>query len=173
MTKLAILQYPDVRLHKKAAWVKDINEPRIQKIIDDMLETLHATEHCAGLAATQLDIVDPPRITVINHPDKPGEVLCLVNLEIVEKSGESLEPEGCMSVRPSDIHAKVARAAKIKAKALDRAGKELEFEVTGFLAQCLQHEADHLDGMLYIDRLSTLKKSMLKKKIEKMLTEQK
>lgn len=167
MTILKILQYPDPRL-KTVARLVDTIDTSIQQIIDDMFETLYAAENCAALAATQLDILNPPRITVIDLSAKKNEPMCLINAQILERKGEQFELEGCMSVMPKYIHEKVKRAQEISVKALDRTGKELHFTAQGYLAKCIQHELDHLDGKLYIDHLSSLKRERIREKIAKM-----
>ena len=168
MTILKILQYPDLRLNKKAILVDDVKKPEVQKLIDDMLETLASLPNCAGLAATQLDVQVAWNITVIAPTKETPRILCLVNPEILSSEGEEAEDEGCMSVFPEHVHAKVKRAKTITFKALDRNGNKIEMTTGGFLAKCVQHEIDHLSGHLYIDRLSSLKLSMIKKKITKL-----
>lgn len=166
MTILKILSYPDPRLKTVAKRVEVFDE-RIKTIIDDMFETHYAAENCAALAATQLDIVDPPAITVIDFSPEKNQPLCLVNAEIIEQEGEHTELEGCMSVYPDAIHDKVTRAEKIKVRALDRHGQPLEFEADGFMAKCIQHELDHLNGKIFLDHLSPLKRQLIDKKITK------
>lgn len=168
MTIISILQYPDLRLANKARKVKDVRDPAIQKIIADMLETLANTERCAALAATQLDLPDPPSITVINPVEEGNEPMVLINPEIITASGEHKEGEGCMSVFPDDVNAPVVRAQKVKVKALDREGSLIEIEAEGFLAKCLQHEIDHLNGKIFLDRISELKRNRIEKKIGKI-----
>jgi peptide deformylase len=170
MTLLSILQYPDLRLRNKAKVVTNPRSPEIQKIISDMLETLAQAESCAALAANQLDIQNPPAITVINPILDNEETLCLINPAIVEKSGESIEEEGCMSVCPNKISAKVPRANQVTVKALNRDGKPIELKAEGFFARVLQHEIDHLNGILYVDYLSPLKRHRIEKKILKNAT---
>lgn len=167
MTILRILQYPDPRLRTKAALVKDVNDARIKQIIEDMLETLRNAKHCAGLSATQLDIQDPPSITVIND-EKGGDPICLLNPKIVHAEGSSREEEGCMSVSPGDISGFVTRAEKVRVEAIDRFGKPVVIETGGFFAKVLQHETDHLNGVLFIDRVSPLKRKMIDRKIAKL-----
>lgn len=168
MTILRILQYPDPRLKVKGRKVEDFG-PKTQKIIDDMFETHYASDNCAALAATQLDLIDPPHITVIDFSKEKDQPLCLINAEILAYDGELNKEEGCMSVGEADgmVFAKVVRAAKIKVRAQDRFGKALEFEAEGFMAKCIQHELDHLEGKLFIDHLSHLKRQRLIKKLEK------
>lgn len=167
---LKILQYGDSRLRTKAQAVKDVKDSRIQQIIKDMFETLYNTEHCAGLSATQLDIKDPPRITVIDESSGNDQAFCLINPEITHMEGEASYMEGCMSICPQEIHAKVKRPEKITFTALDRDGKSMEICAEGFFAICVQHEIDHLNGILYIDHLSPLKRRMIEKRIAKILT---
>jgi peptide deformylase len=168
MARYEILQYPDQRLRAKAKTVSNVKDPAIQKVIDNMFETLYTTENCAGLAATQLSIEDPHRITVIDVSEMKNHPMCLVNPEIIERSGEITEFEACMSVWPEEIHDRVTRATHIKFRALDRDGNVIEDEVTGILAKCIQHEVDHLNGKLYIDHLSALKRERIDKKIHKL-----
>jgi peptide deformylase len=171
MSVLEILQYPNPRLANKAKTVTEITTD-VQKVIDDMFETLHATKNCGGLAATQLDIKDPPRITVIydyRKGDSPNkdEALCLINPEIIWQEGMSCEAEGCMSIS-GGIYEAVERAEKVIARALDREGKSFEVEGEGYMSKLLQHEIDHLNGIIFIDRISKLKRQRVDKKIAKL-----
>ncbi len=170
MSILKILQYPDLRLRCKGHKVTDVKSAKIKKIIKNMLETLANTENCAALAATQLDIEQPPCITVINPPtdDADYSVLCLINPQIIAQESSNKAEEGCMSIFPEDIRAEIKRANKIKVKALDVHGNHIEFEAEGYIARCIQHECDHLNGILYIDHLSKLKRSLLEKKMLKL-----
>jgi len=167
MTILKILQYPDPRLAKKARRVTNL-DAAVQKIIDDMFETHYNTENCAALAATQLDLADPPHITVIDFSATKDQPLCLINGEVIERKGEQFELEGCMSVMPNYIHERVKRAAEIVVRALDRNGQVITFSAEGYMAKCIQHELDHLDGKLYIDHLSALKRDRIRNKIKKI-----
>lgn len=166
MTILNILQYPDSRLHRKGHTVTQIDD-RIRRIISDMFETHYATKNCAALAATQLDLANPPHITVIDFSDKKNQPLCLINGEIIGRSGETFEEEGCMSI--TGIYDKVKRSAHIKVRAIDREGNSLEFEANGFMAKCIQHELDHLNGIIFIDHLSRFKRSRVERKLKKIL----
>lgn len=165
MAIFAILQYPDPKLRRKGQHVAKI-DARITQIIDDMFETHYAQENCAALAATQLDMPNPPHITVIDFSPNKDTPLCLVNAEIVARSGERDEGEGCMSV-PGGVYEKVKRSDKISVKAMDRHGNPLAFEAEGFMAKCIQHELDHLDGKIFIDRLSTLRRLRADSKLKK------
>ncbi len=166
MTIVKILQYPDPRLRTKGEKVTDFGT-ETQQMINDMFATHYASENCAALACTQLDFKKPKHITVIDFSENKDQPLCLVNAEIIEKTGKETSGEGCMSVK-GGAYEKVTRAAKIKVKAQDRLGKPMEFEAEGFMAKCIQHELDHLDGKLFIDHLSNLKRDRIKKKIEKI-----
>lgn len=170
MAVLSILQYPDLRLRRKGYLVNNVQETKIQKTIEEMMATLLNNQNCAGLAATQLDLEEPPNIMVINqhHAESPS-ILCLLNTQILTKEGTTLEDEGCMSVYPQAISAKVTRAAAIKVKAVDQHGNQIEFEAKDFLARCIQHEYDHLQGILYIDHLPKLKRYRIDRKITKLL----
>jgi len=168
MAIIRILQYPDPKLRRKGVVVADFGE-QTQKIIDDMFETHYNATNCAALAATQLDIPNAPHITVIDFSEHKNEPLCLVNGKVSEKHGEKIETEGCMSVGGgSEIFSKVKRAEKIKVTAQDRHGNPIEMEAEGFMAKCIQHELDHLEGTLYIDHLNIIKKEKIKKELKKL-----
>lgn len=164
MTKLAILQYPDPKLKRKGYHVEVVDE-HIQKIIDDMFETHYSAENCAALAATQLDLPNPPHITVIDFSEDKNQPLCLINGEIIEKEGEIIEGEACMSV--TGIYEKIKRYTKVKVRALDRQGKEFVMETEGYMAKAVQHELDHLNGVIFLDHLSPLKRERVDKKFTK------
>ncbi len=168
MAMLEILQYPDARLRIKADSVEDVKSAEVQEMINDMLETLHNTPNCIGLSATQLNIKNPRRITVIDVSLNGTEPYCLVNPVITSKTGSAKGSEGCMSVYPEYIYADVKRAEKIVCEAIDRDGKPLHIEADDLLSACIQHEIDHLDGILFIDHLSPLKRKMLEKKMAKI-----
>lgn len=172
MTLLKILQYPDKRLKRIAVRVEKFDET-IQKVIDDMFETRYATPTCAALAATQLDLEPAWHITVIDLSKDNNEPLCLVNAEIVEREGQQMEYEGCMSVYPAFIHEIVKRDMKIRVKGQDRHGNPIDMTAEGYLAKCIQHELDHLNGHLYIDRLPKMKLERIAKKVKKQERSQK
>lgn len=171
MTMIPILQYPDPRLKRKAIQVADFNDD-VRKVIADMFETKYGTKNCAALAATQLDLNPAWHITVIDLSENNSEPLCLVNGEIIEADGEQTEYEGCMSVFPDYVHERVKRANKVTVKALDREGKPFELSAEGYLARCIQHELDHLNGKIYLDRLPSFKSDKVKRKIKKVLRQQ-
>lgn len=167
MAIIRILQYPDPRLKLVASPVEEFTA-EVKQEIADMCETYFAQENCAALAHSQMDFAHPKRITVIDSSGEKNELLCLVNPEIIEREGETNTPEGCMSVAvTSGVTARVKRSQKIRVKALDREGNPLDFEADGFLAKCIQHELDHLDGILYIDKISDFKRRQLEKKIKR------
>jgi peptide deformylase len=159
---LTILEFPDDRLRKVAAVVKTVDD-KIQKLVDDMLETMYH-EHGVGLAATQVNVHQ--RIIVIDVSENKDEPLCLINPEIVEKYGEKENEEGCLSV--PNFFEKVKRGERVRVKALDRNGQSFEFEATDLLSVCVQHEIDHLNGKLFVDYISSLKRQRIKKKLEKL-----
>ncbi len=167
MTVLRILQYPDPRLRTVAKKV-DIIDERIEKIVADMFETHYAADNCAALAATQLDIENPPFITVIDFSPERDQPLCLINGEIIASEGQRTEEEGCMSVGTGGaIFEKVTRADTITVRALNEKGEQLEFGADGFMAKCIQHELDHLNGKIYLDRLSKLRRGRTEKRLQK------
>jgi len=170
MSLLKILQYPDLRLRNKALQVESVKSPSIQKIIHDMLETLAHANDCAALAATQLDLVNPPAITVIKppNPELNTEILCLINPQIIESNGECTDVEGCMSIYPNIIKGHVKRAKKIKVRAMNQKGETVEIYAEDFLSRCIQHEIDHLNGIIYLDHLSSLKRKLVEKKISRL-----
>lgn len=168
MSTYKIIQFPDERLTHIAQPVADVND-EIKTIAKNMFNTLYSAKNCAALAASQLDIPwsdnIPRRITVIDFSPEKNKPLCLINPEILQQEGETLLKEGCMSV--AVVTAAVKRYKKIKVKALDINGEVLEFDADGFMAKCIQHEVDHLDGKIFLDHLSSVRKSMLVKKVLK------
>ena len=171
MPIVKILQYPDPRLKRKAVQVDDFG-PEFQQYVDTMFATHYHADNCAALAATQLDLNPGYHVTVIDFSPNHDQPLCIVNGEIIEREGEQNEEEGCMSVGCDvDIflHAHVRRAYKIKIRAQDRHGKSFEMEAEGYMAKCIQHELDHLQGKVFLDHLSALKRKVLEKKLRKQL----
>ena len=161
MAILNILHFPDPRLRHKAKPVVHVDDA-LRKLVDDMFETMYAAPGI-GLAATQVNIAQ--RLVVIDVTPDKTRPLCFVNPEILEKSGEEEMEEGCLSV--PGYYDVVRRAERVKVRALDRNGQPFEIDTDGLLAVCIQHEIDHLDGKLYVDYLSELKRQRLRKKIEK------
>ena len=166
MTIRKIIYLPDARLRKVS---KDITtfDDELQTLIDDMFETMYDARG-VGLAAPQIGI--NLRLSVIDvEGDKKNQIV-IINPEIIESHGSTDYQEGCLSVPGS--YDTVTRAEKVKVKALDRFGKPFEIEADGLLGECLQHEIDHLNGKLYIDLLSPLKRSIARKKLEKFKRQQ-
>ena len=159
---LTILEFPDERLRKKAAVVKTVDD-KIKRLIDDMLETMYESKG-VGLAATQVDVHQ--RVIVIDVSEEKDDPLFLINPEILEKDGIKESEEGCLSV--PGFYEKVNRAEHIRIKALNREGQSFEFEARDLLAVCVQHEMDHLNGKLFVDYISSLKRQRIKKKLEKI-----
>jgi len=164
MAQLTIRTIPDPILSQKAAPVNEV-DARIVKLMDEMLQVMYAN-HGIGLAANQVGLLE--RIVIIDvSPERDGsKALFLANPEIVWKSEETVSSrEGCLSV--PDQYAEIKRHARVRVGYLDRENRAQEIEAEGLLSYCLQHEIDHLDGKLFIDRLSPLKRKMLLKRLEK------
>ena len=162
MAILNILHYPDPRLREKALPVENV-DGEIKQLVSDMFETMYDAPGI-GLAATQANV--QKRIIVIDVSEDKSQPLCFINPEIMESDGEEVMEEGCLSV--PGIYEKVKRADKIKVRALDREGKQFEMEAEGILSTCIQHEMDHLEGKLFVDYLSELKRQRIRKKLEKL-----
>jgi peptide deformylase len=161
---LDILKYPDKRLRTIAKPVVSVDET-IRQQVKDMFETMYEAPGI-GLAATQVNFHQ--RIIVIDVSDQCNEPICLINPEIIEKSGEIQWEEGCLSV--PDYYENIIRANDIKVQAINQHGETFELEASEMLSVCIQHEIDHLDGILFVDHLSKLKQKRLKKKTEKKVT---
>ena len=162
MALLSILRYPDPRLHKVAQPVSVIDD-RLRALIDDMFETMYDAKGI-GLAATQVDVHQ--RLIVIDVSEERDQRLVLINPELLWASDERVKgDEGCLSV--PGIYDGVERAERVKVRALDEQGQAREIEADGLLAVCIQHEMDHLDGKLFVDYLSPLKREMVRKKLAK------
>ena len=162
MSILTILEFPDERLRKKAETVKRVDAD-IRKLVDDMFETMYEA-HGVGLAATQVNVHQ--RIIVMDVSEDKKSPLCLINPEIIEKDGVEETEEGCLSV--PGFFEKVKRAEHVKVRALNQKGETFEFEAGDLLAVCVQHEMDHLEGKLFVDYISPLKRQRIKKKLEKI-----
>jgi len=162
MAILSVLRFPDERLKTKATQVTEVND-NIKNIVNDMFETMY-DENGVGLAATQVNIHQ--RIVVMDVSENKENPIVLINPEIIKKSEETLiNEEGCLSV--PGCYAKVDRHTQVTVKALDIDGKEFTLDGDELLAICIQHELDHLQGILFIDYLSPLKRQRIKKKLEK------
>ena len=161
MARMEILKFPDERLRTKARPV-DVVDDSIRQLVDDMFETMYEAPGI-GLAATQVNV--HKRVVVIDVSKEKNQPLCLINPEIIEKDGVEECEEGCLSV--PGFYEKVTRADHIKVRALDRDGQPFELETGELLAVCIQHELDHLDGKLFVDYLSSLKRNRIKSKLIK------
>jgi len=161
MALLQILEYPDSRLRTVAKPVTEVTG-EIRQLVSDMFETMYAAPGI-GLAASQVDFHQ--RVLVIDISEDSSEPLCFINPEILDATGTVNRDEGCLSV--PDVYESVERAEHIRVKALDRDGKEFVIEADELLAVCIQHEMDHLDGKLFVDYISPLKRQRLKKKLSK------
>jgi peptide deformylase len=161
MAILNILHYPDPRLRNRAKPVAQVTDAH-RRLIDDMLATMYAAPGI-GLAAIQVGVAE--RVIVVDVSDDSDQPLGFINPEILAKEGSEVMQEGCLSV--PGVYEDVERAERIRVRALDRNGKRLEFDADGLLAVCIQHEIDHLDGKLFVDYLSDLKRQRIRKRIEK------
>ena len=164
MTLLTILEFPDPRLRTKAVPVDParIADPAFQTLLDDMFHTMYEAPGI-GLAASQVDVHQ--RFMVMDISEDKSEPLVFINPEITAADGHQVYQEGCLSV--PGIFADVTRANRITVKAIDRKGQPFEVTADGLLAICIQHEMDHLEGKVFIDYLSPLKREMVRKKLEK------
>ena len=162
MAILDILHYPDERLHKIAQPVVAVDD-RIKQLVKDMAETMYEAPGI-GLAATQVNV--HKRVIVIDISEDRSGLMALINPEILERDGAQGPEEGCLAV--PGIYEKVTRAERGKVRALNEKGESFEFEADDLLAVCVQHEIDHLDGKLFIDHLSSLKRDRAIKKYDKL-----
>jgi peptide deformylase len=160
-----ILTYPDTVLRERAEPVTNI-DGKVQQLINDMAETMY---HAPGVGLASNQVGEPCRIIVFDTSakDEPNNLVVLINPEIVEASGVIVDEEGCLSV--IDYKADVKRAACVTVKGVDREGNPVTLRREGLPAIVLQHEIDHLNGILFIDRISTLKRELYKRRLKKLL----
>lgn len=161
MALLTIIHFPDPRLRIKAQTV-GLVDAATRSLVEDMFETMYEAPG-VGLAAPQVDV--PQRIVVIDVTDERSQPLCFINPEILSREGSHEMEEGCLSV--PGVYEPVTRAAKLRVRALDQRGEPFEMEADGLLATCIQHEVDHLEGKLFVDYISAMKRDRVRKKIEK------
>ena len=161
MALLKILEYPDPRLRTRAQPVAVVDD-KIRRLVADMLETMYAAPG-VGLAASQVDV--HLRVIVMDVTEEKDQPRALINPEILEKEDLETGEEGCLSV--PGVTEPVERARRIKVRALDLQGKSIEFAAEGLMAVCVQHELDHLEGKLFVDYLSELKRQRIRKKLTK------
>lgn len=159
MAILQILHYPDPRLRNTATPVTGVDD-EIQRLVDDMFETMYDAPGI-GLAATQVNV--HKQILVTDVSESHNTPVCLINPSILASAGTEQMEEGCLSV--PGVFETIERAEQIRVQGLDKTGKAIEFDVDGLLAVCIQHEIDHLDGKLFVDYLSQLKRSRIRKKL--------
>ncbi len=159
-----MVKYPEPVLAQRGAAVT-VFDAGLKQFVDEMFESMYVAQGI-GLAAPQIGVSE--RITVIDvsFQKNPKEKIVLINPEIIEREGRTLEEEGCLSL--PEIREKVSRAEWVKVRAQDVAGTFFEIEGTDLLGRCMQHEIDHLDGILFIDRLSRLKRELVLRKIKKL-----
>jgi peptide deformylase len=161
MTKLAILEYPDPKLRTRAEPVAVVDDA-VRQLADDLLETMYAANG-VGLAATQVDI--HRRVIALDVSESRDQPLILINPELLSAEGKGPAEEGCLSL--PGIYDKLSRATRIRVRALDVQGKPFEMDAEGLLAVCIQHEMDHLEGKLFVDYLSELKRQLIRRRLEK------
>ena len=161
MALLPILEYPDPRLKKVATPVAAVTA-EIRKLVRDMADTMYAAPG-VGLAATQVDV--PKRVIIIDISEHKDELRVFINPELLSADGEAECEEGCLSV--PGYYDKVTRAARIRVRAQDEHGETFEHDAEGLLAVCIQHEMDHLQGKVFVEYLSPLKRARLAAKLRK------
>ncbi len=161
MALRTILHYPDPRLRQVAKPVEQVDD-EIRQLVDDMAETMYAAPGI-GLAAIQVNVAR--RVVVVDLSETRDTLQVFINPEILERDGKQVYEEGCLSV--PGIFDEVERAHHIRVRALGRDGQPFEIEAEDLLATCIQHEIDHLDGKVFVDYLSRLKQSRIRKKLEK------
>lgn len=166
MAVLEILHFPDPRLRNKAAPVDTVDD-EVRRTLDDMLETMYQAPGI-GLAATQVNV--HKRMLVVDISEEKNSPLRLINPRLVSTEGRQEMDEGCLSV--PGFYEPVMRADFIRVAALNYDGEPFEFEADGLLAVCIQHEMDHLDGKLFVDYVSPLKRQRIRKKLEKLKKQQ-
>lgn len=162
MAILEILHYPDPRLRNKAKPVTEV-DAEIRQLVSDMFETMYDAPGI-GLASIQVNV--PKRVIVADVSEDHDQPVCLINPEVVESVGSESMDEGCLSV--PGFYETVQRAEQIRVRALNEQGESFELEAEGLLAVCIQHEIDHLDGKLFVDYISPLKRNRIRKKLEKV-----
>lgn len=161
MSTLTILRYPDPRLHQVAAPVERVDD-KIRQLINDMADTMYAAPG-VGLAATQVDV--HVRVIVIDVSEGRDQLRVFINPELVAACGVAEREEGCLSV--PDVYEKVQRAERVTVRALDAEGRPFTLEAEGLLAVCVQHEMDHLEGKVFVEKLSRLKQNRIRARLKK------
>jgi peptide deformylase len=159
-----ILRYGAPVLHEPASPVQEIT-PEVHRLIDDMIHTMYAAPGI-GLAATQIGVGLRIFVADVSGGRNPADLLTFVNPEFVEREGMQLEEEGCLSL--PGFNATVARPVRVVLTGLDREGRPQRIDANGLLARCFQHEMDHLEGTLFVDRLRGLQKDLIVRKVKKL-----
>lgn len=168
MPKRAIVIAPEPELKETAEPVAVVDD-RVRRLMDDMLDSMHAANGI-GLAAPQVGVAERVIVVDVTRPDEPSDPYRMVNPELLWHSDEQVTAEeGCLSL--PDQYAEVTRPARVRVRYLDETGTERELEAGGLLARCVQHEMDHLDGVLFVDHLSALKRDIILRKLRKMKRE--
>jgi peptide deformylase len=165
MAIMEIVKYPDKRLHTPAERVQEVDRD-IRRLIDDMAETMYFASG-VGLAANQVGVFKRVAVIDVSYPQGESNLIVLVNPDIIEKTGATYSEEGCLSF--PGVRVDIERASHIKIRALNRDGDVFELNTDGLLSTALQHEIDHLNGVLIIDRVSFLKKRLIHNQIVKRL----
>ena len=163
MSLLDILYYPDAQLRRTATSVDNV-DGKVANLVDQMLETMYAAPGI-GLAATQVNVHQ--RVVVIDVSEDNDTPLTLINPEILASEGQGEMQEGCLSI--PGVYETVKRPAEVRIAAVDRDGNPYEMDADGLLAVCIQHEIDHLNGKLFVDYLSPLKRNRIRKRLEKWI----
>ncbi|HEY0306903.1 MAG TPA: peptide deformylase [Acidobacteriaceae bacterium] len=159
-----VVKYPDPVLMQKAEPVT-VFDKKLHALVEDMFETMYV-EQGIGLAAPQIGLLKRLTVIDVSFKKNPEDKIVLINPEIIEREGKQLEEEGCLSL--PEIREKVSRSAWVKLRAQDEHGDWYEYEGTELLSRAFQHELDHLDGVLFIDRISQLKRTLALRKIKKL-----
>tara|TARA_B100001094_G_scaffold333359_1_gene411079 strand:- start:18533 stop:19048 length:516 start_codon:yes stop_codon:yes gene_type:complete len=167
MAKLEVLTFPDERLRTVAEPVK-VFDAQLKQLVEDMFETMYA-ENGIGLAATQVNVHQ--RVIVMDLSEKKSEKRVFINPELTSIAGTFTNEEGCLSV--PGVYAEVERSERVRIKAFDEHGQEFEYDADQLLSICIQHEMDHLKGVLFVDYLSSLKRQRIREKLEKQARQQK
>lgn len=168
MALLPIVKYPDPRLKQRALPVEVVNND-IRRLVDDMAETMYAAPG-VGLAANQVGVLLRVFVIDISSDEEPSELRTFINPELVETTGTQVWEEGCLSF--PGVTEEIRRAERVRVRALDREGKPFELEAEGLLAVAIQHETDHLNGVVMLDKLSAVKKRLLGRKLAKAKEEE-
>jgi peptide deformylase len=162
---LKVVKYGDPVLETKAEPITEFDTPELHKLVEDMFDTMYAAKGI-GLAAPQIGLSKQLTVIDVSAGEEGGEKLVLINPQIVEKAGSQLGEEGCLSI--PGFREDVKRAMKVKVKAKNAKGEDIEHDAEELLSRCMQHEIDHLHGVLFLSHLSPLKRDLIRRKIRKL-----